>query len=117
MKGMFEEALALNSESIGGDRELLEALEQGYSEAGYSDAQNRIAEVMARRYWESGRPSAFEVALTYLYAGERGQTLEWLERAYQAGDGNMPCLGLPIYDSMRADPRFQDLLRRMNLPQ
>lgn len=40
----------------------------------------------------------------------------WLERAYEDREANMPCIGMPIYDALRPDPRFQDLLRRMNLP-
>jgi len=117
MKGMVDEALAMDREDYAGDRELLEALERGYSEAGYGGAQLRIAEVMAGRFMESGVPSAFAVANAYLCAGDREQTLEWLERAYQDGDRNMPYLGLPVFDSIRDDPRFQDLVRRMNLPQ
>ena len=117
LTGRYEEALALDRESLGGDRELLEALERGYSEAEYGGAQHRIAEAMAGRFWESGVPSAFAVANKYLFAGDRDQTLEWLERAYRDGDRNTPYLGFPLYDSVRSDPRFQDLLRRMGLPQ
>ena len=43
---------------------------------------------------------------------------EWLERAYEERDGN---LGLflkvePLFVRLHSDPRFQDLLRRMNFP-
>jgi hypothetical protein len=71
---------------------------------------------MAGRFMELGVPSAFAVANAYLCAGDKEQTFEWLERAYRDGDRNMPYLGLPVFDSIRSDPRFQDLLRRMNLP-
>jgi len=39
-----------------------------------------------------------------------------LEEAYRQGEGNTPYIGLPPWDSLRSDPHFQDLLRRMNLP-
>jgi hypothetical protein len=42
---------------------------------------------------------------------------EELERGYQAHEPNMIYIGVgPAYDSVREDPRFQDLLRRMKLP-
>ena len=42
----------------------------------------------------------------------------WLERAYQLKSPPLSNLRfLPGFDPLRADPRFQDLLRRMNFPQ
>jgi hypothetical protein len=41
----------------------------------------------------------------------------WLEKAYKERSGMMPVLKVvPDFDSVRSDPRFQDLLRRMNFP-
>jgi len=116
VKGMFDEALAEDRKEFAGDRERTEALERGYAEAGYTGAQQRVADVRASQYGMPGGPAAYGIALRYLYAGNHDRALEWLERAYQDNDGNMPYLGLPIYDSVRSDPRFQDLVRRLNLP-
>ena len=115
-KAMFDEALAEDRSKLAGDGELLAALEQGYAEAGYLGAQRRLADLLSGRYGMPGGPSAYGISLRYLYAGDRNRVLQWLERAYQDGDGNMPYLGLPIYDSVRSDPRFQDLMRRVGLP-
>jgi hypothetical protein len=57
-------------------------------------------------------------AFVHIYAGlgESDQAFEWLERAYQARDPKLPFLKVhPRWDSLRADPRFDDLLRRMGL--
>jgi hypothetical protein len=43
--------------------------------------------------------------------------LRWLERAFQARDVYLVHLKVsPLYDLVRGDLRFQDLLRRMNFP-
>jgi hypothetical protein len=57
------------------------------------------------------------MAHVYAYAGDTDHALEWLERAYEEHDANLPYVGLPLWDFVRPDPRFQILLRRMNLPQ
>jgi len=49
-------------------------------------------------------------------AGDPNQCLEWLERAYEGRDPNLPYLWYPDFDFVRSDPRFRDLLKRMNLP-
>jgi len=50
-------------------------------------------------------------------AGEHDRALDWLERGFEIRNPNMPGIGFsPVFDSLRDDPRFQDLLRRMNLP-
>ena len=72
--------------------------------------------MLAARYGEPGAIQAGNLASIYLFAGEKARALEWLEKAFEVRDAALPYLGLPIYDPVRADPRFQDLLRRMNLP-
>ena len=44
------------------------------------------------------------------------EALEWLEKAYEAHDPNSPYLSVdPIFDDLRNEPRFQDILRWMKL--
>lgn len=58
-----------------------------------------------------------DVAFIYIGLGQKDQAFEWLQKSY---DARSPWLvfGLkhdPRYDSLRSDPRFADLLRRLNL--
>ena len=53
----------------------------------------------------------------YALLGEKDQAFEWLERAYREYDSWMFQIHDPLWDSLRSDPRYQDLLRRMNLPE
>jgi hypothetical protein len=56
------------------------------------------------------------IASWYARLGEKDKALEWLEKAYQEGAHNMVFISVdPALDSLRSDPRFQDLLHRMNL--
>ena len=43
------------------------------------------------------------------------QAFVWLEKAYEEYDSWMFQLQNPVWDPLRADSRFQDLLRRMQL--
>jgi hypothetical protein len=61
--------------------------------------------------------SPYDIAVVYAGLGERDQALAWLERAYQERCGFITVLKVdPRLDSLRSDPRFQDLVRRMNFP-
>ena len=60
------------------------------------------------------RPTSF-VAI-YAQLGEKDEAFEWLEKAYEERDVQLPFLTVePLYDPLRDDPRFHDLLGRMNL--
>jgi tetratricopeptide (TPR) repeat protein len=124
-KGMRDKHLAIQRERIARDPERVAAFERGYAEAGYEGAQNAIAEVLAARYEKSEGGTARgirvygprNIALRYLDAGDYERSMNWLEKAFEARDPSLPYVGFhPFFDPLRPDPRFQDLLRRMNLP-
>ena len=62
--------------------------------------------------------SPSELAILYIGLGEKEQALSALERAYAAHDPQMQFLGAaPEYDGVRSEPRFQELIRKVGLPQ
>ena len=103
--------------ALRGNSEVTEALERGYAQGGYAGAMRRAAEkLVARSKFTYVQPT--RIAQLYAHAGEKDRGLEWLEKAYEGHAPQMVYLNVePIWDSLRDDPRFQDLLRRMNLPQ
>ncbi len=57
------------------------------------------------------------VAGLYAEAGDKDKAIEWLETAYRMHDKFLIALEVePTFDPLRSDPRFKDLLRRMNFP-
>lgn len=49
--------------------------------------------------------------------GEKDEAFEWLEKAFaeHAAGGAIPLKVSPVFDNLRSDPRFADLLQRANL--
>ena len=114
---MYEEALAEAKKLFAGDPEAADALARGYAEAGYAGAMSLLAQTLAARSNLAYVPPE-SIARLYAYAGDKERALEWLEQAYQDLDIVMVFLSVEsTWDGLRDDPRFQDLLRRMDLPQ
>jgi DNA-binding winged helix-turn-helix (wHTH) protein/TolB-like protein/Flp pilus assembly protein TadD len=60
--------------------------------------------------------SAYRLATIYAELGRKDEAIALLERCYGVRDDRLVWLKVePFFDSLRSDPRFQDLLRRMNL--
>ncbi|MGB9074045.1 MAG: protein kinase [Terriglobales bacterium] len=117
--GRHKEALAEAKKffAVLGDHEVEDALTRGYAAGGYAKAMHLAAEVLAARSTRTHVPGV-RVARLYAHAGEKDQVMKWLEKAYQQGE--IPLVHLSVawdWDNVRDDPRFQDLLRRMNFPQ
>lgn len=56
-------------------------------------------------------------ALLYAELGEKEKALEWLEKAFESHTRDLVYLNVePQYDSIRQEPRFQALLKRMKFP-
>jgi len=60
---------------------------------------------------------AFEIAEVYAYRWETDKAFEWLDRAYRQRDPGTPELKTdPLMRSLRQDPRYGELLKKMHLP-
>jgi hypothetical protein len=56
------------------------------------------------------------ILFAYIGMGDREQSFAWLEKAYLQHSSVLTTLKVePIYDPLRGDPRFQELLRRVRL--
>jgi eukaryotic-like serine/threonine-protein kinase len=85
-----------------------------YGRLGRPDSALVLTRVLVERY---RRESVFpySVAIAYAGVGDRERALEWLTRAVDEHDPNIPLyLRIdPLLDSLRSDARFQRLLRRV----
>ena len=117
-KKMYGEAIAairkfveLTGEAVIG----VSILGAAYGSAGMTDEALRILgrldELSKDRYVGS-----LYRALVWIGLGEKNKALEDLEKAYLERESAMAFLKVwPIFDSVRSEPRFQALLKKMNL--
>ena len=86
-----------------------------YGQAGRrEDALRVLAELKKRQ--RTGYVPAGAFVLTYSGLADREQTLMWLEQAYKEQSLILVFLKVhPIFDSLRDDPRFKDLVDRVGL--
>jgi tetratricopeptide (TPR) repeat protein len=62
--------------------------------------------------------SAFLIAETYAWRGDKEQAFAWLERAYERHESSFFNLkSEPRFASLLGDPRYHALLRKLNLPE
>ncbi len=101
--------------SAAGYVEVTRFLVQNATDAEYSETMHGAAEALEARS-RTAFVLPWELASWYALAGDKDRCLEWLERAYEVRDPNLPYLWYPDFDSVRSDPRFLDLLKRMKLP-
>jgi serine/threonine-protein kinase len=117
-KGMYDEALAIYRKMYADDAEYTKALEDGFKKAGFKGAARALADLMAEQYESGWR---YDISNWYIRAGDYELAIDWYEKAYEDHDRNLPVIGtptgIPLYDeSLRSNPRFQELLRKMNIP-
>ncbi len=116
---MYDEAIAPRQKMMplrGASAEDVAALGHAYEVGGIRGA----------RRWElewhkegSTRPvySLLRIVILYARLGEKDQAFEWLEKGYEQHYPDMAFVKVsPWWDNLRSDPRYQDLLRRMNFP-
>ena len=65
--------------------------------------------------WKKNPGDGYSFAPVYARLGDKDKAFEWLDKAYTAHsqDLTFSLLVEPAFDSLRSDPRFEDLLHRM----
>jgi len=77
-------------------------------------ARKALARVLELQKQHTHDPTG--AAIAYLGLGDKERALDWLGRAYRERANELTKLKVdPIFDPLRGDPRFQDLLRRVGL--
>jgi len=92
---------------------------EGEAKAEYSLGHVDVSEQLLEQYIAKyGKDGPNFVARIYAWRGEKDRAFEWLERAYEARDDGLPWLKFdPGIRNLRGDPRYNALLRKMNLPE
>lgn len=105
-------------ELSGGDQDPAAALAHAYAMTGRkTEAKKILAEW--QRHSQTSYISPYMIATVYASLGEKNKAFEYLEKAYEEKSSDLPYFlkaDLRV-DNLRSDPRFQDLMRRMNFPQ
>jgi TolB-like protein/Tfp pilus assembly protein PilF len=97
------------------NKDFLNDIDKGYNEGGFKGAMKKLADIRAERS-KTIFVAPYGVAYEYAVAGDIDNAMNWLEKAYEEHDPNLPYLLSPSFDILRDDPRFQELARKMNLP-
>ena len=58
------------------------------------------------------------IAAAYMGLGEKDKVFAWLEKDFEARNGKLGEVRWQVqFETLRDDPRFKDLLKRMGLPE
>jgi TolB-like protein/Tfp pilus assembly protein PilF len=118
-KGMVNEAVAelLKEATLAGESpENVAELQHAFEKSGLQGFRQKKLQ-FAKARWEKLHDNAREFAYLYAALNQKDQAFAWLQKGYE-----QRALWLiwvesdPTFDPLRSDPRFQELLRRMNFP-
>jgi serine/threonine protein kinase/TolB-like protein len=107
---------------LSGDKNYIEdsaARDAAYRTGGWPAALRKgIEMLLARRKAKTDYVSAYQIAALYADLGEKDHAFEWLNTAYQEHDVFLIALRTDfLFDSLRSDPRYAELVRKMGFPQ
>ncbi|HWU40833.1 MAG TPA: tetratricopeptide repeat protein, partial [Candidatus Acidoferrum sp.] len=117
-KRMYPEAIAefrAGLKFAGEDPRFIPGLGHAYALSGnQAEAQKILSELLARS--KHGYLPPLGIATVYIGLGDKDRAFQWLGEAVEERGEYVTWLkNDPLYDPLRSDPRFPDLLRRLNL--
>jgi serine/threonine protein kinase/tetratricopeptide (TPR) repeat protein len=111
--GDYKEAIDwwMRGQTLGGHEDRAKGLREAYEKFGYKGFLRRQSE-----YREADHNSV-GAARDYAKLGDKDDAFAALEKAFENRSGILYIKCDPELDSIRSDPRFADLLRRIGLPE
>lgn len=117
-KGMYEEAVTEYQSALnisGGGTVLKALLGHVLALSGRTGEATKIINALKEQAGGQYVP-AFNIALVYMGLGEKDEAFEWLDKAYEERSSWLVSLRVePIFDSLRSDPRFANLVHNVGL--
>jgi TolB-like protein/DNA-binding winged helix-turn-helix (wHTH) protein len=125
LAGKYPEAIKELEETgkLMGLTELVVPVDHAFKTAGFKAAIRLLAENFERLQREGKLYAPDILAEFYGVVGDKDRAFYWLEDEYRhkqltgVGGGLLWLKGNPMYASLRTDPRYADLVRRLGLPQ
>jgi eukaryotic-like serine/threonine-protein kinase len=117
--GMYKEAVAERQQvlTLSGNPDLAAAVGEEFRSSGYPGVLRSWLEGL-QEVSKRGYVSSYNMSEIYARLEQKQEALASLERAYSERDSNLTHIKVePAFDSIRSDPRFQELLRRLAIPQ
>jgi tetratricopeptide (TPR) repeat protein len=113
-KGMHDQAIETHKKGIAIDQSYLGGLGAAYARAGKKKEALDIAAEMIK-----ANSSFYTIFLVDIYAilGDKDKAIQWIETAYDQHDQFFPWLGMNrYYKAIYDDPKFQEIMSRIQLP-
>jgi Flp pilus assembly protein TadD len=119
-KGMYKEAITDiedGKRGAGGGPWYWSAKARVYGQWGHQSQARRALETLEEMNKQHPVDPA-PLALAHMGMGHREEALRWLEKAYEQHSNTIATLKVePIYDPVRGDPRFIEIIRKMQFPE
>jgi DNA-binding winged helix-turn-helix (wHTH) protein/TolB-like protein/Flp pilus assembly protein TadD len=117
-KGQYNEAISEFERGVElsrGDPVAKAFLARSYAAAGKNDQATQILNELLQLSTKQYVPPA-EIADTFAALGRKDDAFQWLNKAYDERAAALVYLKVAqVYDPLRSDPRFQELLKRLHL--
>lgn len=115
--GKHKEAVAEREKmlSLAGGPELAASIEEDFTKSGYRGVLQSWVDGLTE-VSKHGHVSSYSIGEAYMRMGEKEKAMKWLQQGYDEHDTELVSLSVePVFNPLRSDARFQEILRRMRL--
>jgi tetratricopeptide (TPR) repeat protein len=117
-KGDFDEAIVefQKARALQDKPWIVGTLGYAYAASGRRGEAQKIVEGLKEQA-KQHHVTPYVIAMVYIGLGERDEAFAWIEKAYEGRSTALVWFKTdPLWDTLRSDPRYRDLLRRIGFP-